>query len=159
MSSDELFAPIFVPDAVREAVSGRAWLQAMLDAERALAAASARAGVISEEDAAAIAAACDAVALRPRRIAEEGRDVGNPAEPLVRALREASGVERVHWGATSQDIVDTAAMLVARAARTLIVAELDGVARACAALADAAPWNGRWPPARCCSRRCRRRSA
>jgi 3-carboxy-cis,cis-muconate cycloisomerase len=63
--------------------------------------------------------------------------VGNPAEPLARALRNASGVERAHWGATSQDIVDTAAMLVARNARALIVQELEGLASACADLADA----------------------
>ena len=46
MTSEDLFDPIFVPDALRDAVGDRAWLQAMLDAERALAAAEARAGVI-----------------------------------------------------------------------------------------------------------------
>jgi 3-carboxy-cis,cis-muconate cycloisomerase len=137
LSSSELFSPIFVPDALREAVSARAWLQAMLDSERALAAAEARAGVISPAEADAIVAACEASRYDLARIAAEGRRVGNPAEPLARALRDASGVERAHWGATSQDIVDTAAMLVARSARALIVQELEGVASACAALADA----------------------
>ena len=137
MSSDELFAPIFVPDALREAVSGRAWLEAMLASERALAAAEARAGVISQAEADAIAAACEASRYDVAQLALEGRRVGNPAEPLARALREASGVERAHWGATSQDIVDTAAMLVARSARALIVQELEGIASACATLADA----------------------
>lgn len=136
MPSDELFGPLFVPDALRQAVNGRAWLQAMLDAERALAAAEARAGVIPREDAEAIAAACDAARYDLAQLAVDGRAAGNPAEPLARALRDASGVERAHWGATSQDVVDTAAMLVAREARTLIVTELDGVADACAALAD-----------------------
>ena len=53
----------------------------------------------------------------PRRA---GR-LGNPAEPLVRALRELVGgdaAQHVHWGATSQDIIDSAAMLVAPRARS-----------------------------------------
>jgi len=127
------FDALFVPPALREAVSDRAWLAAMLEAERALAVAEARAGVISEEEADAVAAACrgdfDIDAL-----AQEGRRVGNPVEPLVRTLRATA--ERAHWGATSQDILDTAAMLVARDARALVLAELDGAAAACARLAD-----------------------
>jgi 3-carboxy-cis,cis-muconate cycloisomerase len=136
LPSDELFAPLFVPDALREAVSGEAWLRRMLDAERALALALAGAGVIPGEEADAVAAACDASRFDLASIAVEGRRAGNPAEPLARALRVESGVERAHWGATSQDIVDTAAMLVARDARALIFEELDGLARACAALAE-----------------------
>jgi 3-carboxy-cis,cis-muconate cycloisomerase len=136
LSSDELFAAIFVPDELRRAVSGRAWLQAMLDAERALARAEARAGVLSDEEADGIAAACDVARYDVARIAVEARTAGNPAEPLARVLREASGVERAHWGATSQDVLDTAAMLVARDARALIETELQGLARACATLAD-----------------------
>lgn len=114
-------------------MSDEAWLRALLETERALATAQAKVGVISQEAAAAVVAACtgdfDAAAL-----AEEGRRAGNPVEPLVRALREHA--EFAHWGATSQDILDTAAALVAREATTLITAELDGVARACAELAD-----------------------
>jgi 3-carboxy-cis,cis-muconate cycloisomerase len=127
------FEALFVPPAFRDAVSDEAWLRALLEAERALATAQASVGVISQEAAAAVIAACtgdfDAAAL-----ADEGRRAGNPVEPLVRALREHA--EFAHWGATSQDILDTAAALVAREATTLITAELDGVARACAELAD-----------------------
>jgi 3-carboxy-cis,cis-muconate cycloisomerase len=136
LRSDELFGPLFVPDAIGEAVSGRAWLQAMLDAEEALARAEAAAGVISSADAEAIAAACDASRYDVAELARDGHRAGNPAEPLARALRQASGVERAHWGATSQDVVDTAAMLVARRARTLIVDELDALGDACAVLAE-----------------------
>jgi 3-carboxy-cis,cis-muconate cycloisomerase len=125
--SSDLFGPIFVPDELREAVSGRAWLQGMLDAERALAVARGVDGV---------AEACDAALYDIDAIAREGRAAGNPVEPLVRALRERSGVPEAHIGATSQDILDTAAMLVARGARELVVRELDGTARACAGLAD-----------------------
>ena len=53
------FAPLYVPDELGEAVSARAWLGAMLEAERALARAGALAGVVPEEAASVIAAACD----------------------------------------------------------------------------------------------------
>jgi 3-carboxy-cis,cis-muconate cycloisomerase len=124
---------LFVPAAFREAVSDAAWLRAMLDAERALAAAEARVGVITQEVADAVVAACggdfDLDAL-----VDEGRRVGNPVEPLVRALREHAPY--AHWGATSQDILDTATALVARDATGLIAQELDGVAEQCAQLAE-----------------------
>jgi 3-carboxy-cis,cis-muconate cycloisomerase len=118
----DLFGPIFVPDALREAVSGRAWLAAMLEAERALAAAR------------GIEARFDPGDYDLDAIAREGRTAGNPVEPLVHALREH--VPEAHVGATSQDILDTAAMLVARNVRALIAEELAGVADACAQLAD-----------------------
>jgi 3-carboxy-cis,cis-muconate cycloisomerase len=127
LSFESLFRAIFVPDDVQEAVSGRAWLQAMLDAERALVAARGVDGV---------ADFCDASLYDIDELAHEGRVTGNPVEPLVRALRERSGVAEAHRGATSQDILDTAAMLVARDARALILAELETAARGCAALAD-----------------------
>jgi 3-carboxy-cis,cis-muconate cycloisomerase len=127
------FDALFVPPALREAVSDEAWLRGMLEAERALAAAEARVGVISAEEAEAVAAACggrfDAGAL-----AEDGRRVGNPVEPLVRVLRERA--ERAHWGATSQDVLDTASALVARGAGALVLEELRGLADACASLAE-----------------------
>jgi 3-carboxy-cis,cis-muconate cycloisomerase len=127
------FEALFVPAALREAVSDAAWLRAMLEAERALAVAEAKAGVISQEEADAVVEACggnyDVEAL-----AEEGRRVGNPVEPLVRALRRSAG--RAHWGATSQDILDTAMALVGRDAKGLVDAELEGLAAACARLAD-----------------------
>jgi 3-carboxy-cis,cis-muconate cycloisomerase len=134
------FDGIFVPRDLREAVSDRAWLEGMLEAERALARAEARAGIVPEAAAAAIAAACQAHSFDPERLAEAGRATGNPAEPLVRALREAVGGEAaglVHRGATSQDIVDTAAMLVARRALALVLDRLDAVAARCSRLAEA----------------------
>jgi 3-carboxy-cis,cis-muconate cycloisomerase len=133
-----VLASIAVPRELREAVSERAWLEGMLDAERALATAEAKAGVIPAEAADAIAAQCRADLYDWDELASRGRAVGNPAEPLVKLLREAVGgdaAQYVHRGATSQDIVDTAAMLVARRALELILAELDGAAAACAALA------------------------
>jgi 3-carboxy-cis,cis-muconate cycloisomerase len=134
------FGPIFVPRAVRDAVSDDAWIAAMLDAERALAAAESKVGVIPAESAAAIAEACTPGDFDLGAILEQARVVGNPAEPLVRALRTRVGEEAarwVHFGATSQDVIDTAAMLVARNAVGLVAEELDAAAAACAALAEA----------------------
>ena len=139
--SGELFGPIFVPEDFREAVSGRAWLQAMLDAERALAVAGARAGLIPQEDAEAIANRCDAGLFDAGEIGHRGRPAGNPVPALARALTEEvaktspAAACHVHWGATSQDITDTAAMLLTRRALDLILAEVDGIADACARLA------------------------
>jgi 3-carboxy-cis,cis-muconate cycloisomerase len=111
----------------------------MLEFEAALATAEARVGVIPGEAAAAIAAACDAERFEAEALGREARAAGNPAVPLVRALTDAvegDAARFVHWGATSQDVMDTAAMLVARRARAVIAEELDRVAAACARLAD-----------------------
>ena len=85
------FAQLFVPTQFRDAVSDRAWLAAMLEAERALAAASSRVGVIPAEAADAVAAACRPELYDLDAILAEGRAVANPAEPLVRALRARVG--------------------------------------------------------------------
>jgi 3-carboxy-cis,cis-muconate cycloisomerase len=134
------FSAIFVPQELREAVSDRAWLQGMLDAECALARAGAAVGRVPEEAATRIGEACRAELYDTERLAEDGRAVGNPAEPLVRELRTAVGDEAadfVHLGATSQDVVDTAAMLVSHRAVALVLAELDRLADGCAELARA----------------------
>jgi 3-carboxy-cis,cis-muconate cycloisomerase len=110
----------------------------MLDAERALASAEARVGLISPKAADEIARSCRGERFDPDEIGAAGRAVANPAEPLVRALREQVGggaAKYVHWGATSQDILDTAAMLVARRSIEVILGELDAVAARCARLA------------------------
>ena len=140
--SGELFAPIFVPDRFREAVSGEAWLRAMLDAERALALAGARAGLFPPEAAETIASCCDADLFDPEEIGREGSGAGNPVPPLVRRLtgvvseKSEDAARHVHRGATSQDILDTAVMLVAKRALPLILVEVDGIAHACARLTD-----------------------
>jgi len=139
--SGELFGPIFVPDAFREAVSGRAWLQAMLDAEAALAVAGTRVGLIPPGDAQTIAGCCAADLFDAGEIGRGGRPAGNPVPALARALTEEvakaspAAARHVHRGATSQDITDTAAMLVSRRALDLILTEVDGIADACARLA------------------------
>ncbi|MEA2420576.1 MAG: 3-carboxy-cis,cis-muconate cycloisomerase [Thermoleophilaceae bacterium] len=117
------FEALFVPPDVREATDERAWVQAMLDFEVALARAQARAGLIEESVA-------EEIARAPIGDLPGGRDAGNPAAPLASALPDGA-----HRGATSQDVMDTAAVLVAKRTLPLIEAELAGVTAACAQLA------------------------
>src|ERR671919_2389486 len=95
----ELFRPIFVPERFAEAVSGRAWIGAMLEAEGALAIAQARSGLIPRQAAETIVSCCDADRFDPEEIGRRGRAQGNPVPPLVRALTEA--VSRVSEDAAS----------------------------------------------------------
>src|ERR687894_1265389 len=144
--TEDLFRPIFVPNKFREAVSGRAWLGAMLEAEGALAAAEARAGLIPPDAAEAIASCCkkgrEAGLFDPEELGQKGRAQGNPVPPLVRVLTEAvsevseEAARYVHKGATSQDIVDTAAMLLTKRALNLLLTETDAIAAALAGLAE-----------------------
>ena len=134
------FAPLYVPAELRDAVSGRAWLDAMLSAEAALARAGAEAGVVPALAASAIAEACTRGAFGWEELLQEGRAVGAPVEPLVRALVATVGEEHgrwVHLGATTQDVMDTAGMLVTRRALRLALGEIDRVAAASAGLARA----------------------
>jgi 3-carboxy-cis,cis-muconate cycloisomerase len=133
------FAAIFVPQELTDALSDRAWLEAMLDAERALANAGALAGNVPAAAAAAIAEQCEAERFDVDELAGHGRAAGNPVEPLVRALRERVGEEHgpyVHRGATSQDVLDSAAVLVARSACAIVDGDLAKVADLSAALAE-----------------------
>lgn len=110
----------------------------MLAFEAALAEAEAEAGLIPAEAAAAIRAASDGGGFDVERLAAEGRKSANPVVPMVAALRERVGdgaAEFVHYGATSQDVMDSAAMLVASRALGVIRGDLDRVAAACAGLA------------------------
>src|SRR5207249_1953727 len=97
------FSPLFAPPELLDAVAGDAWLAAMLDTERALARAGLAAGIVPPDAAAAIDAACS-VPYDWRLLLAEGRQSGNPAEPLVRALAARVGEDDarwVHYGATS----------------------------------------------------------
>jgi 3-carboxy-cis,cis-muconate cycloisomerase len=137
-SEGGLFDGVLARGRVAGEVSDRAWLQAMLDVEAALARASARAGLLPAEHADAIARACDAERYDPAEIGAEATKTGNPAVPLVRALTgavEGEAAGQVHRGATSQDVIDSAAMLVAHRALGPLLDDLDAAARAAAALA------------------------
>jgi 3-carboxy-cis,cis-muconate cycloisomerase len=126
----DLLSPVAAGTAAEAATSGEAWLRALLDAEAALARAQARLGMIPDGVAEAIA---DAV-VDLEDLAVRARGAGNPVVPLVADLRRTVG-EHVHRGATSQDIMDTAAMLVADRTRRIILADLDRTLDALAGLA------------------------
>jgi 3-carboxy-cis,cis-muconate cycloisomerase len=137
-SEGGLFDGVLARGRVAGEVSDRAWLQAMLDVEAALARAQARAGLLPAAHADAIARACDAGRFDPAEIGAEATKTGNPAVPLVKALTaavEGEAAGQVHRGATSQDVIDSAAMLVAHRALGPLLDDLDGAARAAAALA------------------------
>jgi len=119
-TSRGLFTPVFVPEAVQDAVSDEAWLRAMLDVEAALAAAQGAEPIAD-------------LGLEVGDLGIAARAAGNPVVPLVQRPRDLS--EHAHHGATSQAILGSAAMLVATRAREPILAELDAVVSACAALA------------------------
>jgi 3-carboxy-cis,cis-muconate cycloisomerase len=121
--------------------SARQTVQSMLDVEAALARATAAHGVIPAGAVAAIVAACDADRIDAEALMAGAATGGNLAIPLVKQLTaavkrdDADAAKYVHWGATSQDIIDTATALQLRATFDLLDA---GSLRLCAALADQA---------------------
>ncbi|MFJ4655750.1 3-carboxy-cis,cis-muconate cycloisomerase [Nocardia sp. NPDC088792] len=137
--SDGLFDAVLAAGPVAGQVSDRAWVQAMLDFEGALALASADAGVIPVEAAEEIARCCRAEDYDIADIGARAVDIGNPAGPLVRALTARvtpQAAAYVHLGATSQDVSDTAAMLVTARSFDALRTELRSDAALLAGLAE-----------------------
>src|ERR1700761_8723899 len=113
-SEGELFGGIYARGPVAAELTDRAWLQAMLDVEAALARACAAESLIPGLAAEEIAAACRAEAFDLAHLGREAADSATPVVALVKALRGAvseAARQHVHLGATSQDISDTALML------------------------------------------------
>ena len=138
-STSELFGGLYARGGALEQVSDTGWLAAMLDVEAALARACAAEGLIDVAAAEAVVSACRVEAFDVAAIGREAAEHASPVLGLVRALREAVGPDlagSVHLGATSQDILDTAAMLVARRALSPIVDDAEAAADAAAVLAD-----------------------
>ncbi|MCT2589520.1 3-carboxy-cis,cis-muconate cycloisomerase [Streptomyces sp. N2-109] len=137
-----LLSPVRVGTPVESAVGDHAWLQAMLDAEAALARAQASVGTVPGWAAQAVTAAARAERLDVRALALEARETANPVVGLVKAFTAVvaqdspNAAEYVHRGSTSQDILDTGAMLVARRALLLITADLRRTAAALARTAQ-----------------------
>jgi 3-carboxy-cis,cis-muconate cycloisomerase len=125
-----LLDPLFSTDAMREIFSDRRRLQGMLDFEAALARALARAGVAPAASVEPIVAQCNADQFALDVLAREAALAGNLAIPLVNALTaavarsDAKAAGFVHWGATSQDAIDTGLVLQLRAALDLTQREL-----------------------------------
>ncbi|RZU36344.1 3-carboxy-cis,cis-muconate cycloisomerase [Streptomyces sp. BK022] len=136
-----LLSPVRAGVPVEEATGDLAWLQAMLDAEAALARAQARLGAVPASAAAVITEAADARRLDARALALAARETANPVVGLVRAFTavvaavDPAAAEYVHRGSTSQDILDTGTMLVAARALRLTVDDLRAAAEELARLA------------------------
>jgi 3-carboxy-cis,cis-muconate cycloisomerase len=137
-----LHGPLFSSVAMRALVTDQARLQRMLDVEAALARAEEKEGVIPQGLAAVIGKACDAHLYDAAEIGEAAAQAGNLAIPLVDAVRaqvharDRAAADFVHWGATSQDIIDTALVIELRAAIDLLVNDIDRAVTAFSADAD-----------------------
>ncbi|MGW2687623.1 3-carboxy-cis,cis-muconate cycloisomerase [Streptomyces sp. NPDC001414] len=130
-----LLGPGWAGSAAASATGDDAWLRALLDAEAALTRAQAALGLAPAGAAAAVTGAADPDRFDVTALAERARAGGNPVIPLVAALTAAAGAEYgpfVHRGATSQDIMDTAAMLVAARTLDLILTDLGRIGQALA---------------------------
>ena len=129
---------MFTTPEMAAAFSEAALVRQMLAFEAALARAQAAAGLVPPAAAEAIVAACGAEEPDLAALLGEAAAAGTPAVPLVRwltARTAAAGRGFVHWGATSQDAVDTALVLQMRDGLGLLEGGLRDVARACAGLA------------------------
>jgi 3-carboxy-cis,cis-muconate cycloisomerase len=114
---------------MRAVFSDEALVGRYLETEAALARAQARAGVIPQSAAAAISTAAQAVVINFDKLRQETEIVGYPILPLVHQLSEAAGEagRYVHWGATTQDIMDTANVLQIRSALGIVARDLGEV--------------------------------
>lgn len=132
-----IYGTLYGSDAMRAVFDDHAGLRRMLAVEGALARVQARLGLIPAEAAAAISAAAEHMPLDDAMLAASVRTVGYPVVGLVAALaREAGEAGRwTHWGATTQDILDTALVLQLRDALGLLREAIVGGVRALAALA------------------------
>ncbi|MHC0430204.1 nitrosuccinate lyase [Streptomyces sp. O3] len=136
-----LLSPVRAGTPVEPLVGDRAWLQAMLDAETALARAQARMGLVPRAAAELITEVGQAENFDVRALAEAARGAANPVVAVVSALtaavafQDAEAAHYVHRGSTSQDVLDTATMLVARQALGFVLEALERTAVSLARLA------------------------
>jgi len=141
--SQRLLDALFTTETMRGIFSDHGRLQGMLDFEAALARAEARVNLISAGAAAAIGAQCRAELFDVDALAAAAAHAGNAAIPLVRELTrlvaacDAEAARYVHWGATSQDAIDTGLVLQVCSALTVIDTDLARLSGALAALAKA----------------------
>ena len=133
-----VFRNIFSTEAMRRVFSDESRVQKYLDFEAALARAQARLGIIPQNAAEEIVHHCDAGEIDFVKLERQTARIGYPVLPVVQQLvalcRDGLG-EWCHWGATTQDVTDTATVLQVREALTLVEADIDAIANALAELA------------------------
>ncbi len=136
-----LLAPLYSTDEMRAVLDDRARVQRMLDFEAALARAEAAVGIVPAGHAGTIAEACQVRHYDLAALGEGTIVAGNLATPLVNALtaevgkRSKKAAGYVHWGATSQDVIDTAMVLELRAVFDALFKDLDRATKAFTTLA------------------------
>jgi 3-carboxy-cis,cis-muconate cycloisomerase len=136
-----LYGELFADREMAAVIDDRAALQGMLDFEASLARAEAEVGVIPAAAAETITPQCKAELYDIAAIGKAATLAGNPAIPLVKALTarvaasDAEAAKWVHYGATSQDVIDSGQAQQYRAAQELILARSARLAHALAALA------------------------
>jgi 3-carboxy-cis,cis-muconate cycloisomerase len=133
-----LFRDMFGTPEMRDVFSDTAYLARCVDAETALARAQAKAGLIPAQAAREITERADFMKLDLEQLRHETEIVGYPILPLVKQLSEMCGEagRYVHWGATTQDIMDTATMLQCMRGVAIVERQLDEVRNALRGLAD-----------------------
>jgi len=134
-----LFAPLFSDSEVAEQFSDAQFVRAMLEVESALATVEGRLGVISTEAATRIVDIAARLEVDFERLRNGVEKSGVPVIDLVRQLREqveGEAADYVHWGATSQDIVDSARVLQIRGALTIFESMLGSLIQNLSRLAD-----------------------
>src|SRR6185436_4849553 len=138
MFDSVLYRDVFSTPAMRAAFSDEALLKAYVQAEVALAVAQGETGVIPREAAEVIAQKAPEIALDSAQLKHDTENVGYPIVGLVRQLSERLGEagRYVHWGATTQDVMDTATVLQIRAALQIIERDMRAVSAALARLAE-----------------------
>ncbi len=135
----KLFSNLFGTPAMRAIFSDETLVQRYLDVEAALARVQARIGLIPEEAAKEIESKCDVTRVDFERLRTRTEVVGYPILPLVEQLTEwckGNTGQYCHWGATTQDIMDTADVLQIRDALALVRTDLETVATTLASLAN-----------------------
>ncbi len=137
-----ILGTLYGSDAMRAVFDEQTYFQRMLDVEAALARVQSRLGIIPADAGAAISAAARVENLSTAELAASARNVGYPVVGLVAGLSRAAGSGGgeaggwTHWGATTQDIMDSATVLQIRTGLALIDTELDAILTALLAQAE-----------------------
>ena len=132
-----IFGGIFSTEAMREVWSDESRTAKYLLIEKALAEVQGRRGIIPREAAAEIARNCDIAKIDMGKLRAQTERIGYPVLGVVSQLNELCRDrlgEYCHWGATTQDITDTATVLQIREALELVEADLEGIVQGLAEL-------------------------
>lgn len=138
-ADSKIFSPLFSDPEMEAVLSDEAFVQRMLDVETALAKVQGALGIIPAEAAVRIEKAAAELSIDYPAMQTGVEKAGVPVIELVRQLRkqtDGNAADFVHWGATTQDIMDTARVLQIRAALATMEASLDGIVKNLARLAD-----------------------